>query len=107
MPPDSLNDATAMAQAFASSRTDPVQVLEQALALAEATPHVFISLCPARARREAEAAAARWRAGQPLSLLDGVPLAWKDLFDLAGSITTAAAQAVSYTHLTLPTILLV
>ena len=49
MPPDSLNDATAMAQAFASSRTDPVQVLEQALALAEATPHVFISLCPARA----------------------------------------------------------
>lgn len=92
MHPDSLSDATAMAQAFAQGRTDPVQVLEQALALAEATPHVFISLCPARARREAEAAAARWRDGQPLSLLDGVPLAWKDLFDLAGSITTAAAQ---------------
>lgn len=92
MHPDSLNDATAMAQAFASGRTDPVQVLEQALVLAEATPHVFISLCPTRARREAEAAAARWRDGQPLSLLDGVPLAWKDLFDVAGSITTAAAQ---------------
>ncbi|UCZ86993.1 amidase [Pseudomonas sp. L5B5] len=92
MHPDSLNDATAMAQAFASGRTDPVQVLEQALALAEATPHVFISLCPIRARREAEAAAARWRDGQPLSLLDGVPLVWKDLFDVAGSITTAAAQ---------------
>ncbi|PMY34763.1 amidase [Pseudomonas chlororaphis subsp. aurantiaca] len=92
MHPDSLNDATALAEAFALGRTDPVQVLEQALELAEATPHVFISLCPARARREAEAAAARWRDGQPLSLFDGVPLAWKDLFDVAGTITTAAAQ---------------
>ncbi|AVO57679.1 amidase [Pseudomonas chlororaphis] len=92
MHPDSLNDATALAEAFALGRTDPVQVLEQALELAEATPHVFISLCPTRARREAEAAAARWRDGQPLSLFDGVPLAWKDLFDVAGTITTAAAQ---------------
>lgn len=92
MHPDSLNDATALAEAFAQGRTDPVQVLEQALELAEVTPHVFISLCPARARREAEAAAARWRDGQPLSLFDGVPLAWKDLFDVAGTITTAAAQ---------------
>jgi aspartyl-tRNA(Asn)/glutamyl-tRNA(Gln) amidotransferase subunit A len=52
---------------------------------------VFISLTADRARREAEAAAARWRAGQPLSPFDGVPLAWKDLFDMAGSVTTAGA----------------
>ena len=54
-------------------------------------PAVFISLTGERARREAEAAAARWRAGQPLSMFDGVPLAWKDLFDVAGSVTTAGA----------------
>lgn len=86
-----MSDATSMAEAFASGRSDPVQVLEQALLHARMAPTVFISLTAERARREAEAAAARWRAGQPLSVFDGVPLAWKDLFDVAGSITTAGA----------------
>lgn len=86
-----MSDATSMAEDFASGRSDPVQALEQALEKASRVPSVFISLTPERARREAEAAAARWRAGQPLSVFDGVPLAWKDLFDVAGSITTAGA----------------
>ncbi|MGU9822509.1 amidase [Pseudomonas sp. LF090] len=86
-----MSDATSMAEAFASGRSDPVQILEQALLHASMAPTVFISLTAKRARREAEAAAARWRAGQPLSVFDGVPLAWKDLFDVAGSITTAGA----------------
>ena len=70
-----MSDATSMAEAFASGRSDPVQVLEQALLHASMAPTVFISLTAERARREAEAAAARWRAGQPLSVFDGVPLA--------------------------------
>ncbi|MBP1127973.1 MULTISPECIES: amidase [Pseudomonas] len=86
-----MSDATSMAEDFASGRNDPVQALEQALEKAARSPSVFISLSTERARREAEAAAARWRAGQPLSRLDGVPLAWKDLFDVAGSVTTAGA----------------
>ena len=86
-----MSDATSMAQAFASGHNDPVQALEQALVHASMAPSVFISLTAERARREAEAAAARWRAGQPLSVFDGVPLAWKDLFDVAGSVTTAGA----------------
>lgn len=84
-------DAVALAEAFASGRTDPVQVLERALEQAARAEHVFVSLTEARARREAQASAARWRAGQLLSGFDGVPLAWKDLFDVAGSATTAAA----------------
>ncbi len=84
-------DATAMAETFASGSGDPVQALEHALAMAEQVDHVFISLCIDRARREARASAARWKAGQPLSRFDGVPLAWKDLFDVAGSVTSAAA----------------
>ncbi|WP_207283420.1 amidase [Pseudomonas sp. FW300-N2F2] len=91
MSPFSSLDAIALAEAFASGRTDPVQVLEQALEQAARAEHVFVSLTDARARREAQASAARWRAGQPLSGFDGVPLAWKDLFDVAGSVTTAAA----------------
>ena len=86
-----MSDATSMAEDFASGRSDPVQALEQTLAKASQSAGVFICLTADRARREAQASAARWRAGQPLSVLDGVPLAWKDLFDVAGSITTAGA----------------
>jgi aspartyl-tRNA(Asn)/glutamyl-tRNA(Gln) amidotransferase subunit A len=80
-----------LADAFASGLSDPVQALEAVLEKAAAVKHVFISLCSARAYREAQASAARWKAGQPLSALDGVPLAWKDLFDVAGSVTTAGS----------------
>ncbi|SFS25430.1 amidase [Pseudomonas sp. NFACC42-2] len=86
-----MSDATSLAEDFASGRSDPVQALEQALDQASRSTSVFIALTAERARREAEASAARWRAGQPLSVFDGVPLAWKDLFDVAGSITTAGA----------------
>ncbi|TFY92695.1 amidase [Pseudomonas kairouanensis] len=86
-----MTDATSMAEDFASGRSDPVQALEQALAQVDQSASVFISLTAERARREAQASAARWRACQPLSTLDGVPLAWKDLFDVAGSVTTAGA----------------
>jgi aspartyl-tRNA(Asn)/glutamyl-tRNA(Gln) amidotransferase subunit A len=80
-----------MAEAFASGSSDPVQALDEALAKAAAVEHVFICLSAERAHREAHASAARWKAAQPLSALDGLPIAWKDLFDLAGSVTTAGA----------------
>ena len=45
-----------------------------------------------RALSEAAAAAARAQAGQRLSLLDGVPVSWKDLFDTAGMATEAGSN---------------
>ncbi len=84
-------DALAMADAFASGSSDPVKALEETLARVAAVDDVFISLCSARAFREAHSSAARWKAGQPASKLDGVPVAWKDMFDVAGSPTTAGA----------------
>lgn len=45
-----------------------------------------------RALSEAAAAAARAQAGQRLSLLDGVPVSWKDLFDTAGVATEAGSN---------------
>jgi aspartyl-tRNA(Asn)/glutamyl-tRNA(Gln) amidotransferase subunit A len=86
-----LSDGCAMADDFAQGRSDPMQALDQALDNADQVECVLISRSIERARREAQASAARWRAGQPLSRLDGVPLAWKDLFDVAGSVTTAGA----------------
>ena len=85
-------DAIAMGESFACGASDPVQALDAALSQSATVAHVFTSFCGDRARREALASAARWKAGQPLSRLDGVPIAWKDLFDVAGSVTTAAAS---------------
>ena len=36
----------------------------------------------------------RLRAGNPASLLDGVPLAWKDLFDIKDTVTTAGSAVL-------------
>ena len=52
---------------------------------------VFTAVLPERARREAAAATERQREGRPLSLLDGIPVAWKDLFDLEGEVTRAGS----------------
>ena len=56
---------------------------------------VFTLLTSERAGREASAAAKRRRGGRPASLLDGVPVAWKDLFDLEGIVTTAGARCLA------------
>ncbi|WP_324710041.1 amidase [Pseudomonas citronellolis] len=87
-----FTDALSLAQGFATGASDPVTALDEALSRAARIPEAFICLTEDRARREALAAKARWEAGQPLSPLDGVPMAWKDLFDVAGCVTTAGAK---------------
>jgi len=76
---------------LAAGELDAVAVCEEALARAGDTTSVFTSLTPERARREAAASAERLRAGRPAGPLDGVPVAWKDLIDVAGAPTTAAS----------------
>jgi aspartyl-tRNA(Asn)/glutamyl-tRNA(Gln) amidotransferase subunit A len=56
---------------------------------------IFTALTHERGRSEARAASKRLRAGRPRSLLDGVPIAWKDLFDLEGMVTTAGARVLA------------
>ena len=92
-----LTSAAALGRAYASGRLDPIEVLDRCLSRAADTQHVFIALTAERARAEAEASAQRWRRGKPLSPLDGVPVAWKDLFDVRGTVTTAGA-AVFASH---------
>ena len=84
--------AVAIGRALASGEADPVALVEHCLARIAADPEpVFITVTAERALGEARAARARLQAGRPLSPLDGVPIAWKDLVDIAGTPTTAAS----------------
>ncbi|MCQ1571192.1 amidase [Neorhizobium galegae] len=77
-------------------RVDPVEVTESVLASIKAYPDkaVFISLLEDRALAEAQASSKRVKEGRSLGLLDGIPIAWKDLFDIEGLPTTAGSKVL-------------
>jgi len=58
---------------------------------------VFTQLYAATARREAEAWDARHAAGAPATALGGLPVSVKDLFDVAGYVTTAGSRVLADT----------
>jgi aspartyl-tRNA(Asn)/glutamyl-tRNA(Gln) amidotransferase subunit A len=85
--------AAAVGRALAAGGLEPVAVAEFFLDRIEknrANP-AFIAVTAERARREAMASAKRYKEGRPLGPLDGVPVAWKDLMDMAGTLTTAGS----------------
>jgi aspartyl-tRNA(Asn)/glutamyl-tRNA(Gln) amidotransferase subunit A len=90
--------AAALGRLLRSRQLDPLELTDYFIERIEASADaaVFTSTCFERARREAAQSAARYRAGQPLGPLDGVPVAWKDLIDIAG-VTTTAGSAL-YRH---------
>ena len=85
--------AVQMAEGLRTGRMDPVTLTEEVYASLDAhgDDALYIETTRARAMTQAEAARLRLRAGHPASPLDGVPIAWKDLFDLKGRVTTAGA----------------
>ncbi|MEZ5802117.1 MAG: amidase family protein [Rhizobiaceae bacterium] len=85
--------ATGIALAYRSGEADPVEVTQCLLSRIEKSmdDRVFLEVVPERALAEAKASAARYKAGRPLSPLDGVPVAWKDLYHVAGTRTTAGS----------------
>ncbi len=86
--------AASLGRLLQAGDLDAVAVAEWFLEAIEARPDdkVFITVTRERALREAAAAARRLKEGRPASALDGVPLAWKDLVDLEGTVTTAASD---------------
>lgn len=79
-----------------SGALDPVALLEETLEAVETHPDtaIFTYLLKDRARAEAEASRRRIREGRSLGLFDGVPVAWKDLFDIEGLPTTAGSRVL-------------
>jgi aspartyl-tRNA(Asn)/glutamyl-tRNA(Gln) amidotransferase subunit A len=97
-----LMSAEQLLALYARRRLSPVEALQAVMErVARYNPWVnaFALLNP-RALADAGASTARWAAGRPLGLLDGVPVTVKDVLDLQGfptrhgSKTTAATPAV-------------
>ncbi len=79
---------------IASGALDPVDLAEAYLArIEEQDPEhrVYVRLVPERTRVEALAASERAKAGTRRSVLDGVPVAWKDNVETAGGVTAAGS----------------
>ncbi|WP_455353592.1 amidase [Streptomyces sp. SYSU K217416] len=76
----------------------PVEATRAALDRAEAVqPRVnaFVRIDASEALAQAEAATGRWRRGEPLGLLDGVPVSVKDILLLRGGPTLRGSKTIS------------
>ena len=80
-----------------SGHLDPRVVVEETLDAigGREDQAVFVELTAARAMSEAEDAAKRIGEGRSSGVLDGIPVAWKDLFDLEGMATTAGSTVLA------------
>lgn len=77
---------------------DPVALTRVYLDAIAAHPfkdRIYACVTADRAMAEAQAASDRAKLGQRLSMLDGVPISWKDLFDSAGSQTEAGTALLA------------
>ena len=86
--------AAELGRAIGAGTVDPVDLTQAYLDAAQAHPmeaRIYARLTPERALAEAMAARRRARTEQRLSVLDGVPISWKDLFDTAGIVTEAGS----------------
>ncbi|WP_457089041.1 amidase [Microvirga sp. P5_D2] len=70
---------------------DKLEMILARLAAREEDERVFMSLYPEAARAAADASDARRQAGVSLGPLDGALVSIKDLFDVAGEVTTAGS----------------
>jgi aspartyl-tRNA(Asn)/glutamyl-tRNA(Gln) amidotransferase subunit A len=94
-PPESI---TAFAAGLRAGDFTALEATERALTAAEATQssiNAFITVLGDRAREQARAVDADLAAGRDPGPLAGVPVAIKDLFDVAGVATTAGSRALA------------
>lgn len=81
---------SARAEDFRAGRSSPLEILEEALSLIEREDgrvHAFVTLASDEAREAAAASTARWRAGKPLSPIDGALVGIKDIIETSNMPT--------------------
>ncbi|MCX7558005.1 amidase family protein [Sulfitobacter sp. F26204] len=87
--------AANLGRGIGAGEIDPVALAQTYLDAIDAHPlrdRIYARITDERALSEAAAAAERAATGHRLSLLDGVPISWKDLFDTAGAGTEAGSK---------------
>jgi aspartyl-tRNA(Asn)/glutamyl-tRNA(Gln) amidotransferase subunit A len=87
--------AADLGRGIGAGEIDPVALTETYLDAIDAHPlrdRIYARVTAERALAEATAAAQRAASGNRLSVLDGVPISWKDLFDTAGTGTEAGSK---------------
>lgn len=86
------------ARGFAAGSLSPVELLRTCLErVKRLNPvlHAFVAVCEDDAMAEAKASERRWRRGEALGPLDGIPIAHKDIIDVAGLPTTACSRVLA------------
>ncbi len=87
--------ASQLGEAFENNIIDPVEALEaffDVMQKSTLTDRIYVEVTKARAIVEAEDARKRQKLNLRTGPLDGVPVSWKDLFDVAGHATTAGSN---------------
>ena len=90
--------AADLGRGIGTGKIDPTELAESYLAAIEAhpaAPRTYVRVTADRARGEALAARDRARRGTRLSPLDGVPVSWKDLYDMAGVATESGSELLT------------
>lgn len=85
------------ARRFTSGNDSPRAYLERCLetiAAREPVVKAFTAMNEAGARASADASTGRWKAGKPLSLIDGMPIAIKDLLETKDMPTEMGCEAM-------------
>lgn len=75
-----------------SPETFTVSALSEVQDPLSESERVFTKCYVAQSARQASDAALRWERKQPLSVIDGLPVSIKDLFDVQGETTTAGSR---------------
>lgn len=90
--------AADLGRGIGSGEIDPIDLCEVFLAAIDTHEYrdrIYARPTPERARAEAQAASIRAKTKTRKSLLDGVPISWKDLFDSAGVGTEAGSALLA------------
>lgn len=87
--------ALSMARQLATREVAAVDLLDTAMlrTTLPAARSALITTTTERGHREARASDRRRARDAPRSILDGIPIVWKDLFDVEGTVTTAGSRS--------------
>jgi aspartyl-tRNA(Asn)/glutamyl-tRNA(Gln) amidotransferase subunit A len=86
--------AAELGRAIGLGKADPMELAEaflERIDVADPNRQIYARTTPERAIAEAAASSERARAGRRRTLLDGVPVSWKDLFDTQGVATESGS----------------